>query len=450
MAAKRGVHGLTFAQRSVRSFLISVASGLSTDLPALSFAQADLWTGRSAKEWNSLHHRVTLIPGGVVESPGLTHNASLKPHLSGLRSSVEWLHDRGLPVARLASLFGTNANHIRQLLYRARHAPFRLYAPSEDLKALLSRSTDDLRLRLKVRPEEDAVVLPGSRLDRILDIESKVEAITRETSSFQDGVRRLRQLLPYIGYPSEVRWLRLLARVHHQLAWFLGHSGMSTSAFGEAKIAINLSRVAYAEWQDPVDLRRLTETCLIASNACLLIGDSASAQKYLQIAKDASETIADPRGSEHFRQLGVAYFQLHQDEVARDCFERATVAMEQKFEAENQAHLLMTGKRHLSLLGPPNCDQAQEVLSAVERDYPAGSLQHVMALNSVVACGLLTGSPSLELHSQKLIAAVRPLALPFHHQWTRTELLALTPDLPPGIRSGWIRRALYENTSKDL
>ena len=377
-------------------------------------------------------------------------SSSLKPYLQGLRSSIEWLHTCGISVARLAGLFGTNTNHIRQLLYRARHTPFRLYAPGADLQALLARPSDGLRPHLKIRPEEDSVVLSEARQSRILDLEAQVDAIALGSQSFSDGVSRLKRLLPYIGYPGEVRWLRLLARVHQQTAWFLGHSGFSTSAFGEAKIAINLSQVAYAEWWDPIDLRRLTETCLIASNSCLLIGDAGSARKYLRIARDASEAIADPPGSEHYRQLGVAYYQLHEDELARKCFERAPTAMEAKSEAENQAHLLMTGKRHLALLGRMGWEQTQEVLSAVAHDYPKGSLQHVMVVNSAAACGFLTGSPELILHSQELLEKNRAPAFVYRHQFTRTALLSLTPDLPVEVRPAWIRRALYENAFKNL
>lgn len=346
-------------------------------------------------------------------------------------------------------MFGTNANHIRQLLYRARHTPFRLYAPGGDLRTLLARSADGLRSSLKIRPE-DAVVLSGARQERIAELESRVDAIVRDTKSFSEGVSRLKRLLPYIGYPGEVRWLRLLARVHHQMAWFLGHGGFSTSAFGEAKIAINLCQVAYSEWQDPIDLRRLTETCLIASNSCLLIGDAGSARKYLRIAEDAYEATADMPGSEHHRQLGVAYYQLHEDELARKYFERASIAMEAKGEAENQAQLLMAGKRHLALLGPLGWEQTQEVLSVVAHHYPEGSLQHVMAVNSAAACGFLTGSREIISNAQESLEKNRPAASIYRHQFTLTDLLSITPDLPPAVRPAWIRRALYENAFKDL
>ena len=79
---------------------------------------------------------------------------------------------------------------------------------------------------------------------------------------------------------------------------------------------------------------------------CLLVGDALTARQYLEIAREASETISDPRGSEHYRQLGVAYFQLGEDELARSFFGKAPEAMNAKSEAENVAHLLMTSKRH--------------------------------------------------------------------------------------------------------
>ena len=119
---------------------------------------------------------------------------SLKPYLPGLRSSIEWLHACGLSVSRLASLFGTNTNHIRQLMYRARHAPFRLYAPGADLQALLARPADGLRPRLRIRTEEDSVVLSEARERRISDLEAHVDAIALGSQSFSDGVGRLKRL----------------------------------------------------------------------------------------------------------------------------------------------------------------------------------------------------------------------------------------------------------------
>ena len=110
----------------------------------------------------------------------LADTGSLKAYLPGLGSSIEWLHACGLSAARLASLFGTNTNHVRQLLYRARHAPFRLYAPGADLPAILARPTAGLRISVKIRPD-DEVVLSGSRRNRILELEAQVDAIARES-----------------------------------------------------------------------------------------------------------------------------------------------------------------------------------------------------------------------------------------------------------------------------
>lgn len=374
----------------------------------------------------------------------------LKPRLSGLRSAIKWLYDHGVPVSQLASLFGTNANHIRQLVYRARHTPFRLYAPGDNLKSLLDQPADNLRTLLGIRDSEQAhaVVLSPRRLSRILDLEHQVDDIATHAPSFETGIRQLRQLLPYIGHPAEVHWLRLSARIHQQLAWFFTHSGFSASAFDEAKVAMNLSRSAFADWHDPLDLRSLTETCLIASNTCLLIGDPENALKYLQIGKDASAAISDPRGSEHYRQLGVAYFQMHEDDIARGCFQTAPEAMESKAEAENEAHLLMTGKRHLALLGG-NWEESQDILAVVERDYAVGSLQHAMMINSVAASGLMTGSGEIEQHARELLDHNYELARSYYGQWTRTGLLALTPELPRDIRLPWVRRALYENAYKE-
>jgi hypothetical protein len=124
--------------------------------------------------------------------------------------------------------------------------------------------------------------------------------------------------------------------------------------------------------------------------------------------------------------------------------------MEKKAEAENQAHLLMTGKRHIALLSGMGWEQTQEVLSVVAHHYPGSSLQHVMVVNSAAACGFLTGSSRIISCAQELLEKNRAAASVYRHQFTLTDLLSITPDLPPGVRPAWIRRALYENAFKNL
>jgi hypothetical protein len=253
------------------------------------------------------------------------------------------------------------------------------------------------------------------------------------------------------GRPAAAKWFRFMARLHQHRAWFRVHCGMSTTAFQEAKIAIDLSHLAYREKLDPIDLRRMTEACLIASNACLLGGDPRSSLKLLDLASQGSERIFDSLGSEHHKQRAVALFQLGEDTEAAKYSHAAAVAMQEKNEARNAAHLAMTGDRHLAVLGKPNLEMAEDVLKQVNRDFAWTSLEHVMTLNWAGACGLMTGSGDNHVLAQDhLRASLDIAARRYGHQTTVAKLLVITPDLGLDRRfwNDWVRRALYENASK--
>jgi hypothetical protein len=225
---------------------------------------------------------------------------------------------------------------------------------------------------------------------------------------------------------------------------------MSTSAFEEAKIAIDLSQVAYHESDDPLDLRRLAEACLIASNACLLGNDPRTSLKLLDLGAGASERISDPLGSEHYRQRGVGHLQLLGPEDAgetRPYFDRATEAMQRKQECQNLGQLRMVGERHIALLGGADIDTVCSILEQVESDFSPSSLEHVMMLNWTAACALGTDSRDLHDYANGLLQESIGWSGPYGHQETRARLLALTTEvgLERKYWRPWIYRALYEN-----
>ena len=139
-------------------------------------------------------------------------------------------------------------------------------------------------------------------------IHERVDEVRRYSASkyeFVAGVRRLRKILPLIGYPADVRRIALAARIHQQMAWFLVHSGRCASASEEARIGRNLWRTAHQESASPEYATGFVEASLIGSNAWLLSRQPKTALEILDVAKDAAESIGASLGSDHYRQRGV-------------------------------------------------------------------------------------------------------------------------------------------------
>lgn len=370
--------------------------------------------------------------------------------LSGLNTAVYWLREHGVTAKRLAELLNTNVGHIRVLKHRGKR-PLLFYFASS-LSSIKDRPIEDIRKRLHVRLEKDSVGHSGRQRKRIEDLGAQIESIWTRCGRSGEFMAGLLALQPYdgqYGRPASALWFRFMARLHQIRAWFRVHGGMSTSAYQEAKIAIDLSHLAYKEKEDPLDLRRLTESCLIASNACLLAANPKASLKLLDIASQASKEISDPLGSEHYRQRGTALFQLREDEEARKYLVKARVAMEKKQEVEKMAQLAMVDGQ-AALFGKPDLDTATDVLEQVRRDFAWSSMEHAMTLNRAAACALMTDSSDLHQLAQGYLRQILAFAQPYGHEATTAELLALTPELRLDRRfwNAWIRHALYENAYK--
>ena len=211
------------------------------------------------------------------------------------------------------------------------------------------------------------------------------------------------------------------------------------SAYDEAHKA---DKAEYAE--------EFIRSALIGSQALLLGRNPSEALCLLDTAGAAAAWVRQPIGSDHFRQRGVALFQLREDDAAADCFRKAVTAMEHLNEARNPAQLVMTGPRHINLLGKLQWDGAREVLDTAKRGFGETSLEAVMAQHWAAACGLSTDSTRVNEDAVRLLDAPIALAPQFGHQATIRKLLALTPDLglDTRLRQAWVRRALYENASR--
>lgn len=381
-----------------------------------------------------------------MNSSGVSGSFPLAKQVSGLRSSLLWLSERGVSHAALAALFGIKPDYVRQLVLRGKTSPFALYAPAQALQQLLFRPTDQMYKRLGIR-KEDGAELTASQASTIDNCREKVDRIVEEAASFPKAAQQLRQLLPDTGFPSNPEWKRLQATIHKRMAWLLGHAGHSTSAYQEARVATDLWSVIYAEWNRREDLKQLGETCLIASNACLSFGDVRTAQHYLNIADQACEASGEELGSDHYRQRGVIQFLLGADVAARSAFLEATIAMQRKDEAKRDVDLLMTSKRYLAWL-KPDWEAGLEVVYSAERVYPERSLHRIVAATSAAAAGLLTDSQDAARQALETLESTEREAEGFEHQRTRIALLRLTPELPKDVRPGWVRVALYENARK--
>jgi hypothetical protein len=305
-----------------------------------------------------------------------------------------------------------------------------------------------------VRQAPDEVVrtpIKGRKLEQTQnEIEQTVIRHSQEYR-FLEGVSSLRRLAPRIGFPGDSRRIALAALLHQHIAWFLVHSGRCDSAAREAHTARSLWRLAYHESAEREYAERFIESALIGSQALLLNRRPQPALRLLETASDAAKSIGAPEGSDHARQRGVALFQLREDERAAAQFQKAAQVMEKLNEARTPAQLLMTGARHLSLLGGLKWDNAQEVLDAARRSFGDRSLEASMALHWAAACGLSTDSSSISQITLDLLEAGEKPAAQFGHQVTIRRLLAMTPalELDSRLRRIWVRRSLYENAFRD-
>jgi hypothetical protein len=362
--------------------------------------------------------------------------------LAQLGPAFSWLLDRGVASSRLASVFGTSSQNVRVIASRAR---------TRAKDQVEETTAQAIRL---VRPGPDYVVRTVARNRKLDALRSEIEETVREhatTYRFSEGIRALRHLLPRIGYPQDWRRIAILANAHQQMAWFSVHLGRSESAAREARQAQELWHAAHTESSSPDHIAQYVKAALIESQAWLLARRPQNANRALDVAHHAAESIGSQLGSDHYRQRGVALFQLREDEPAARQFSRAAIAMERLHEAEVPEQVSMTGARHIHLLGSPDVEGAEELSTVVLRRFGEASLEASMALHWAAACGLSTGSRTAEQRVLDLLASRPTPSVQFGHQSTIRTLLAATPELglDERLRRMWVRRALYENALRD-
>lgn len=375
--------------------------------------------------------------------------AESAPKLSQYGPAFAWLLTRGVSASRLGGIFGTTADNVRVIAFRARHAS----APASVNAASLGEPVrPELADRLGIRPDPDDVVRTPARLRKLEWLREEIERISVGHAAgyrFLEGAKALRKLLPYVGYAGDARRIALSGLLHERIAWFLVHCGRCESASEQAQVAQGLWQGACHERPLKDNAEGFVQAVLIDSNAHLMMRSPREAWSILDVAHAAAESAGIDIGSEPLRQRGVALFQLREDERAAQQFRHAAQAMERLGEAQKPAQLLMTGVRHISLLGTPDPD-AGGVAQAAEEAFGTESLEYAMALNWVAAARLITGSDAAIHQALYLLQSAPAPAPQFGHQTTIRRLLSVTPELglDARLRAAWVRRALYENALK--
>ena len=386
---------------------------------------------------------------------------AFQPKLAGFDSAIAWLANHDVPASRVAGLFGTNENHIRQLGHRGRRGKQKyvvdpwLVSPVTSPNNPFETPNAAFKQRIGLRKEEDTVHLYRRDRRRLTELEEKIDLLGREFwrgVRFGAGLQRLRNLRQEIGFVSHVPRIRLRARLEHLVAETHLHVGRSASALQTAFLALHLWRTAWAESQDAFDLRGIARTALLLSQAHLLRHEPDTARGYLDLHEHASSRARSAPGAEFYRQRAVASFQEHRWDQSCVDFERAASALAVTVEygrGKERYEVLNIGQRQLNLLTPVNWEGALELLAYMESALSPGDIHRSMNLNWTVACGFATDDPKTHLQAQDLLEKQSALSDGFGHQATVSRLLSLTPALPPNLKADWVRHALYENAFRN-
>lgn len=379
------------------------------------------------------------------------NDQTLIPDLSEFRFAIEWLMNVGVSSPRLATLFGTSAENIRQLKYSApRHREPSLIAFVPDLDLVPSTN---IHRGVGIRSHRE-ILRRSTKASPTLNwlaeqVDTRFES-NQQQYQFLRGAHSLLLLKQKLGHVSEGRRLAMAGVLEQKIAWFFVHSGFTRSAVNHASRSLWLLQAAYYRLGRQDDVREFIKALLILSHANLLAGRPTAALQLLDIGRHAADSIGAQPGSDYYRQRGVAFYQLgstHDDE-AKEMFTRSEQQMSRLGEARNEAQAMMTGSRYVSLLHRPDWENALQVLETVEGTFGSRSIETSITRHWTAACGLLTDDDKLRQQAREIIGEAGTTASQFGHQATISKLLSITPELglSRGLQALWIRKALYQNT----
>jgi len=380
----------------------------------------------------------------------ISGNSDLTPDLLEFRFIIDWLMSVGVSSPRQAALFGTSAENIRRLKYlaaRQLEPPLITFLPDLDLvpstemhRGIGIRSHKDI-LRRSDKPSPTLDWLRG-------EIDTRFER-HRQQYEFLAGAQSLGQLKQRLGHMSESRRIFLAGVLEQRISWFLVHSGFTRSAISHASLSLWLLQSSHYRLGSTEEVREFIKSTLIAAHANLLAARPAAALQILDLMRAASESIGAPLGSDYYRQRGVAFFQLgnKHDDDAKASFAQSERQMRKLGEGESEAQALMTGTRHINLLGKPNWENALAVMEISCNTFSPDSLEASMTRHWAAACGFLTDDTLIRQRARELLLENRATAARFGHQATIAKLLSMTPELslPKGLQALWVRKSLYQN-----
>src|ERR1051326_1344271 len=220
----------------------------------------------------------------------------MEPGISQFGSALAWLLSKDISSTRLARIFHTTPSNIRVSAFRARHP---VEAGQSDGLALVGEPLPGFSGEAGIRPGPDLVVRTPVRARKLERLRNEIEEIVAAYSGnyqFMEGVRRLRSLLPQIGFANDTRRIALAALLHQYIAWFLVHVGRWPSATREAYDARHLWQIAYHEANERDYAEPFIQSSLIGSQAMLLNRSPQRAWRLLEVASDAATWIGAPIG----------------------------------------------------------------------------------------------------------------------------------------------------------
>src|SRR5437660_4272406 len=135
-----------------------------------------------------------------------------------LGPEIELLRSFGAPASRIADLLNESHANIRQVSRRAQFPKtLSIAVPAPPVR----------------EPQIEEFLLYGQKKKALESLEWKIEEIASHHASsydFSEGARMLKGLLQFVSAPTNPRRIRLQARIHHHIAWFLVQEGKCKSA----------------------------------------------------------------------------------------------------------------------------------------------------------------------------------------------------------------------------
>lgn len=360
-----------------------------------------------------------------------------------LAPALAWLRDRaGVSIGSLSAAFGITPNHVRQLLYRQRHG---------QTDRQQEFNADPVR-QLGIRNEEYAGLSAKARdrrLSELMEEVARIRTTYQSSSQFLVAASHLKDLQQFRGYPSDPQWHRFMGRAYHERAWFLVHAGHTRSAIAAAWQAFHAWRlarkVARTVSQAKSDLQNMADAALVVSHAHLLRHEPERALRGLRLVESVYDAGRLPFACDAYRQRGVAFLQLRQDDLARVNFGHAALVMARREEVTAEVESRYAGPRHTYLLARQP-DEAFQLVADVAIGQ-LSPLHQSVASHWAVASALSTDSTTAHDEALTLLERNASLARAFGHQQTIALLLerTLALALPGPVRADWVRVALYQN-----